>query len=280
MPSSRSLRAYLSLPVLACMSLFGPAAAPAALPKVVSINLCTDQLLLSVAEPSQILSLSWLSAHPEESMLADAAAAYPLNYGSAEELLRLGADVLIAGSETSPFTRDLLRRLGAVIVEVRPANSIADIAANLRQVGAAIDRTAQAEAVVAQMLERAQQLQQQQTEPARRAIVVRPGGFTIARGTLAFELLALAGLENSVAELDRWGSLSIETLVSEQPDILVMTRYRDDQPSMANAIFTHPALTNVATHWHTLNVHGRYFACGAPDSLQAVADLLAQMSAL
>jgi iron complex transport system substrate-binding protein len=234
--------------------------------------------VLSVADPSQILSLSWLSAHPEESMLAAAAAAYPLNYGSAEELLRLDPDVVIAGAETSPFTRELLRRLGTKVVEVSAANSIADIARNLEQVGTAIGREAESRTVVATMLARTGDLREQRAEPARRAIVVRPGGFTIGRGTLAFELLELAGLTNSIAELDAWGSLTIETLVTTQSDYLVLTRYREDQPSLANAFFGHPALTSIASEQRTLSVHARHFACGAPQSLQAVEDLLTQMA--
>ena len=55
----------------------------ASLPSVASINLCADQLVLTVAAPAQIATVSWLSADPEESLLAAEAARYPLNYGSA-----------------------------------------------------------------------------------------------------------------------------------------------------------------------------------------------------
>jgi len=278
MPSSRSLRAYLSLPVLACLLLAGwPAGA--ALPRVASINLCTDQLVLSVADPDQILSVSWLAAHPEESMLADAAARYPLNYGSAEELLRLAPDIIIAGAETSPFTRAQMRRLGATVVEIEAANSIGDIARNLREVGAAIDRAEEAETVITALRARVAALEQRRAASPHSAIVVRPGGFTVSRATLANDLLALAGLDNRIAELDRWGSLSVETLMISQPEYVVLTHYRDDQPSLANAFLAHPALTSVAANWRTLDIHARYFACGSPESLQVVDDLLVQMSA-
>jgi iron complex transport system substrate-binding protein len=260
------------------MTVVGTTAARAALPKIASINLCTDQLVLSVADPSQILSLSWLAAHPEESMLAATAAAYPLNYGSAEELLRLDPDVVIAGSETSPFTRELIRRLGTTVVEISAANSIADIARNLEQVGTAIGREAETRAVIAALHTLVADLRARRAEPAHRAIVVRPGGFTIGRGTLAFELLGLAGLVNSIAELDAWGSLTIETLVTTQSEYLVLTRYREDQPSLANAFFAHPALASIASEQRRISVHARFFACGIPQSLQAVEDLLAQMA--
>jgi len=81
---------------LALIGLCVPCLAQTQLPSVASINLCTDQLVLTVADPDQIVSLSWLSAHPAESMLASQAASYPLNYGSAEELVAIGADVVSA----------------------------------------------------------------------------------------------------------------------------------------------------------------------------------------
>src|SRR5262249_58280753 len=101
-------------PIAACLAallLLSAGARAAALPSVASINLCADQLVLTVAAPEQVLTVSWLSADPEESLLATQAAHYPLNYGSAEELLRFHPDVVIAGAYTNAFTRALLERL-------------------------------------------------------------------------------------------------------------------------------------------------------------------------
>ena len=264
---------------LGALALFIPGLATAELPTVASINLCTDQLVLSVADQSQILSLSWLSADPEESMLAADARRYPLNYGSAEELIELGADVVIAGSETSPFTRQLLSRLGATVVEIQPAAGIAEIGRNLLEVGAAIDRAAEAERMVAAMQARAAAIRSQRAEPARSAIVLRPGGFTIGRGTLAHELIELAGLDNRIAELDRWGSLSVETLLVQDPEIVVVTRYRDGEASLANSIFAHPGLASLDASTLRLTVSAKFFACGVPESLRSAETLLEQMAA-
>lgn len=261
------------------LSLLLPCLAQAQLPSVASINLCTDQLVLSIAGPEQVLSLSWLSADPEESMLAAEASVYPLNYGSAEELMRIGADVVIAGTETSPFTRDLLRRLGSTIVEVVPATSLDDVYRNLQQVGDAIGRSRESAAVVAAMQSRAAAIRSRRVEPARSAIVVRPGGFTIGRETLANELLELVGLDNRIAELDRWGSLSIETLLTNDPDFIVLTDYRNTEASLANSIFSHPALVALTESQTRLDIPARFFACGAPASLDSAESLLEQMAA-
>ncbi|HEY5667380.1 MAG TPA: ABC transporter substrate-binding protein [Gammaproteobacteria bacterium] len=260
-------------------ALLVPCLAAAELPSVASINLCTDQLVLTVADPAQILSLSWLSADPEESMLAPAAREFPLNFGAAEELIAIGAEVVVAGSETSPFTRQLLRRLGATVVEVQPAFSLDDIGRNLLLVGEAIGRGDEARRAIAAMQSRALALSRRSADSSRSAIVVRPGGFTIGRNTLANELIALAGLDNRIAELDRWGSLSVETLLVQDPEVVVITSYRTDESSLANSIFSHPGLASLDQSTVRLTVDARYFACGTPESLRSTEALLEQMGA-
>jgi iron complex transport system substrate-binding protein len=253
-----------------------PCLAQTQLPSVASINLCTDQLVLTVADPDQIVSLSWLSANPEESMLASQAASYPLNYGSAEELVAIGADVVIAGSETSPYTREMLRRLGSSVVEIEPEDSLDDVVRNLRLVGAAAGRTEQTEAVIAAMQTRIESIHQARGTGTVSAVVVRPGGFTVGRNTLANELLTLAGLDNVVAELDRWGSLSIETLLASAPDVIVLTTYRSNEPSLANSFFAHPALGAIGDTVR-VEVPARYFSCGVPESLVAAEMMIEQL---
>lgn len=250
-----------------------PGAAP--LPSVASINLCADQLVLTLAAPEQILTVSWLAADPEESVLAAQAARYPLNYGSAEELLRYRPDVVIAGAYTNAFTRALLTRLGYRVVEIEPEESIADIAANLRRVAHAIGRDERGEALAAELAAREQEIAATKPPRAPATVVVRPGGFTVGEHSLADELMKLAGVRNVAAEqgLDRWGSLSMETLLASRPELVVLSGYRASQPSLANAALAHPALRLVRQSQRTAIVPAPYWACGLPASLDS-AELL------
>lgn len=252
------------------------------LPRVASINLCTDQLVLELAEPSQILTLSWLSADSEESLRADEASRYPLNYGSAEELLRHDPDVVVAGAYTSAFTRTLLRDLGYTVVDIEPAVGIDDIERNVRRVGAAIGRGERGDELIAGMRARVEHLRR--LEPARRvdAVVVRPGGFTVDAGSLPDALMTLAGLRNVPAEhgLDRWGSLSVETLLRTEPELMILTTYRAADPSLANAVLAHPALRTLAARVRTIEIPAAHFGCGLPDSLDAVETMRKAAAAL
>jgi iron complex transport system substrate-binding protein len=101
---------------------------------------------------------------------------------------------------------------------------------------------------------------------------VRPGGFSVGAHTLADELMKLAGLRNIVAEsgLDRWGSLSMETLLRSTPALLVHTGYRQEQPSLANLVLEHAALADLPATTATVTVPAKYWSCGLPGSLDSV----------
>ncbi len=269
--STSRARALLGVAVLAATSV----ASAAPLPRVASINLCADQHLLAIADPEQILTVSWLAADPEESLLAQQAARHALNYGTAEELLKFAPDVVLAGTFTSPFTRTMLQRLGYRVVQLEPEASIADIERNVRVVADVVGQVARGEQLIVALREALRAIEA--NRPARKptAVVVRPGGFTVGAGSLAHELLTLAGLRNVAAEqgLDRWGSLSMEALLRSSPEIIVLTGYRSPQPSLANAVLEHPALAKLQAAKRTVIVHTALWACGLPGSIEAAAVL-------
>jgi iron complex transport system substrate-binding protein len=244
-------------------------------PSVASINLCTDQLVLSIADPAQIATVSWLAADPQESMLATEASQYPLNYGSAEEILRINPDIVVGGLYTSSFTRALLEDLGFTVVTISPASSISDIERNLRTVAAAIDQVSRAEKTISQMRQRIVRLRQSRSAAVIRSVVVRPGGYTVGANSLADDLLELAGLHNIAAAngLDKWGSLSVESLLVSRPQLIVFTGYRD-APSLANEVFSNPLLAEISTRSRSTSIDATYWACGIPESLRS-AELLA-----
>jgi iron complex transport system substrate-binding protein len=251
------------------------AAAAEPLPTVASINVCADQHLLSLADPEQILTVSWLAADPEESLFAREAQRHTLNYGTAEELLKLSPDVVLAGTYTSPFTRSLLRRLGYRVVELAPEESVADIERNVRLVANAVGHVERGEHLIATLKGAVRALDAGRPPRSLPTVIVRPGGFTVGAGSLANELLYLAGLRNTAAEqgLDRWGSLSMEALLTSSPELIVLTGYRSSQPSLANAVLEHPALHRFEAAQRTVIVPSALWSCGLPASIEA-AELL------
>ena len=80
--------------------------------RVVSLNVCTDQLALLLGAPGQLVSVSRLAHDPRSSAMAGAARAIPANGASAEEGVLLRPDLVVAGSYTARATVEMLLRLG------------------------------------------------------------------------------------------------------------------------------------------------------------------------
>ena len=263
--------------VPAVVAAWAAAAAAEPLPTVASINVCADQHVLALADHEQILTVSWLAADAEESLFAREARRYALNYGTAEELLKFKPDVVLAGTYTSPFTRTLLRRLGQRVVELAPEASVEDIERNVRVVAEAVGHVERGEQLIAKMHDAVRALDAGRPPRSLPTVIVRPGGFTVGADSLGHELLYLAGLRNVAAEqgLDRWGSLSLETLLRSAPDIIVLSGYHASNASLANMTLRHPALEHLRSRVQTVTVPAPLSACGLPESLRSV-ELLQQ----
>src|SRR5690349_19029636 len=84
-----------------------PVGASAA-PRIISMNICTDQLLLALADPAQIMGLSRFSRDARQ-WAGEQARKYPILSGGAEDILVLKPDVIAASDFDKRSTRELLK---------------------------------------------------------------------------------------------------------------------------------------------------------------------------
>src|SRR5262249_15413486 len=118
---------------------------------VMSINLCSDQLLLDLLPPGRIASVTWLAREDYGSYLAEKAAHVPLNRGTAEEVLLQHPDLVVAGLYTTTATKDLLKRAHVPLIELPPAEDFDAIRTTTRLLGHAVGEEAKAEALLQKM---------------------------------------------------------------------------------------------------------------------------------
>lgn len=252
------------------------AAAPADPPprRVVSINLCTDQLALLLAPPGQLVSVSRLAQDPDSSAMAGAARALPANGSGAEEVFLLRPDLVLASSFTAPATVTMLRRLGVRVEMFEPAASLDDIARRMAQMGAALGREAEAARQIAAFRAELAALEDA-PDPRPRAALYYVNSFTLGDDSLAGAILRAAGFDNIAAEagLSRGGTLPLERLIVLAPEVIVLGR---DYPGQARAEdnLAHPALRAMnARRLATLT--DRDWLCGTPEILNPVRRLRA-----
>ena len=66
--------------------------------RIVSTNICTDQLLIKLVDQKRIASLSHLASDPHSSWIATEASTLHLNRGTAEEVISLNPDLIITST--------------------------------------------------------------------------------------------------------------------------------------------------------------------------------------
>lgn len=252
-----------------------PAHAEGAPRRVVSMNVCTDQLVLLLADPGQVASVSYLSAHPEDSLMATRTAGLMLNHGQTEEVLPLRPDLVVAGIYTTRFTVQVLQRRNVPVLDLSPAETFDDVRANIRAVATALGAQERGEALIRQMDRRIAALAARVEGLERpRALIYRAGGFTLGRDTFAGALLDLAGYQNAAADygITGWGAVPVEAVLQLKPDLLVVGVYREDAASLARDVTEHPALRHRMPRIET--VPTRQWACGIPAALDIVEGLI------
>ncbi|MEM7222565.1 MAG: ABC transporter substrate-binding protein [Pseudomonadota bacterium] len=245
--------------------------------RIVSMNLCTDQLLMLLVDHERIASVSYLAADPTASGLSEQASRLRLNHGLAEEILPMNPDLVLAGTFTTRPTVFLLRQLGYQVVEIPVASSLDDIRANIRMVAAAIEETGRGEALIAAFDSKLPEDLERLDTPRPLAVLYWANGYTSGQGTLANAAVEAAGFRTLGRELGLRGTsqLPLETLLSAEPDFLVMGRQRES-PALANEVFRHPALKEAFSDRPKFHVPDHLWVCGTP----FVADAIEQLAAL
>ncbi|WP_312365853.1 ABC transporter substrate-binding protein [Ensifer sp.] len=238
--------------------------------RVVSMNVCTDQMAMLLADKGQLYSVSYLAADASTSALADDAKRYVLNHGLAEEIFLMKPDLVIAGTYTTRTTVDLLKRLGFVVEEFAPEVSIAEVRTNLRRMGKILGRQQRADALVAAMDAEIARLQAMNLSEVELALYYA-NGFTSGSGTLVADIVGIAGLENLAERLgiSGTGKLSLEALVLARPDLIAVDASPDRGPALARQTFDHPAFRAISAGHRAVQLDSRYTICGGPFTLIA-----------
>jgi iron complex transport system substrate-binding protein len=249
--------------------LLGASAVHAAGPRVVSMNLCTDQLVMMLADPDQIVSLSPMATDAHSSALRDTAGQFTQNSGSAEEIYLSKPDLIVAGLYTEKASVHMLQSLDLRVEIFEPADSFDAVRANIVRLAKVIGHPDRGHAMVADFDARLAALQSGIAQRPR-AILYHANGYTSGAQSLSNDILTAAGFENLAVELGlTWGgTVPLERLIMIDPDVVITGRPFPGH-SRGEEILRHPALTPLKMSAHT----DARWVCGTPMVLDAIQDL-------
>ena len=238
--------------------------------RVASINLCTDELLVLLGDPSQVASVTWLSSASAGSNVADRVGGVPHNRGLAEEVVAAAPDLVLAGRFTTGPAVSMLKRIGMPVVEIDVPRTLDQVKDEIRTVAEAIGHPDRGDAMAAE-LDRRLSRPASGVEPKPRAAVLRPNGFTAGSGSLTDDLMRRAGLVNVAAELelDNYGQLPLETIIDARVDLLIVDGERDGPPAMATEILSHPILAKFGDRVRVVAIPPKLWTCHGPSIADA-----------
>ncbi|MFY9290296.1 MAG: ABC transporter substrate-binding protein [Methylorubrum rhodinum] len=241
--------------------------------RVVSMNLCADELVLRLADRDQVLAVTFLARDPRGSTVAEKAAGIPVTRGLTEEVVALRPDLVIAGAFTTRATVGMLKRVGAPVLELGVPTDLDGVRTQIRQVAEALGHPERGEAMVAELDARLAAV----TPAPRplRALVMRPNAFTVAPGGLGDALIRAAGLVNVAAEIgrDRFGQVPLEAAALANADLIVVDEGAPGLPSLADTLLHHPVFRALARKGRTVAIPNRFWTCPGPQVAEVVARL-------
>lgn len=274
-------RARLCAAILGALVTGAPALSAGEAPqRVVSMNLCPDQLAMMLAAEGQLVSVSAVARDPRSSAMAEEAEAYHANRGLAEEVYLLQPDLVLAGSFTTHATVDMLRRLGVRVETFELARSLDDVRDRIAQMGAVLGREEAAAALIADFDRRRAALAR---EVARRpsAALYHANGHTSGSRSLAGEILLAAGFENAAvaAGFPQGGRMPLEVLALASPEALITSRPYPGA-SRAEDILDHPVVREMRRNRVAGSFTDADWVCGTPHVLRAIEGLAPLRDAL
>ena len=258
--------AFASALSLAAAATAADAPSPTARPlRVASLNLCTDELLLALAAPGQIVSVTHLAQQEAETPLWREARRYQRNDGSLVSVTRYRPDLVLSMGGGGRDRLRIAARLGMRTLDVPFAQSLDDVEASIRGVAAALGRNEAGEALVARIAA----LRRTARAGSKDAIWLGGGGRTVRVDGVEAQWMRLAGLAQRPTQGDR---VSLEQLAARPPAILLRSDYRSGQYSASQRWLGHP-MARATGRSRTVETDGRRWTCMGPPMIEEIVRL-------
>ena len=250
--------------------------------RVVSFNICADQLVVALADPAQIAGLSPYATQPVLSAVAEQARAFPQIQWHAESTIPLNPDLVLVGPRDRSVTQRLLTALGFRVVEDEFVSTIAQAREQIAKVAALLGHPERGEALLARLDAARGRLANVPRPNATTALLVERNGYSEGPASLAAGMIAEAGLKAPAgAPAGIGGYVSLERLIVLRPDILVLHSLIDQPRDQGSVYLTHPALQALYPASRRIILPGQYTLCGGPGlvaGLDHLADALTRMA--
>ena len=241
-------------------------AEPAPAKQVISLNLCTDQLLMALADPGQIAALSPLARDPLLSNMAEEAQTFRIIKPRSETLLQIQPDLVLTAPYEHRLTRQILTNHRIEIMTMGFWTSLEAGKEQIRQLARRLGHIDRGQMLINRIDEAMSRVMPVST--ARSMLEIERRLYAPGTQSLVADLVRQWGLTNQADRLGvgQGGFVALERLLGDRPDVLLVTDSSPMVEDMGIALLRHPALNTVFDEKRRIGIPTRLSLCGGPQT--------------
>lgn len=243
--------------------------------RIVSLNQCLDAILIELVPTQRIAAVSHYARDPLVSSIATTAAHLPITYETAEEIVALRPDLVLASRHSAIPTRNALQRVGIHYELFEVPFSVKDSIVQIRRIAALVGSPDAGEALVAKIERAIEAARLPPGAPRLTAAVYETGGLTAGSSTVTDDLMQIVGFDNLAARhgIKTHLPMPLELIVAEPPDLLLVGDIPAAAGTQAARIVQHRALRQLPSTRRAFPP--RFMYCSGPTIVEEVAALAA-----
>ena len=243
--------------------------------RIVSTNICTDQLLIKLVDQKRIASLSHLASDPRSSWIATETSTLHLNRGTAEEVIALNPDLIITSTFSFRPTVAILEQLEYRVIQLPIAGSLDEISSNLRILANAVGEPDRGSILINEFRSEIEHHTFRGTGPRPLFVSYEVDGWTTGKNSLVADITRTAGFETIGDRLGFSGGrrVSLEELLALKPELIDLGHPWSDPPTLVSESLRHPALRALLTSTEVIDIPDPLWICGSTRTLEALSML-------
>ena len=212
--------------------------------RIVSLSLCTDELVIALAQKDHIAAVTYLAQDDRYSRYAKEAEPLRTHHNQVEEIIGFNPDLIVGLDFEVGKTSALLKRLGYRIHQFPSPTRLVEVDAVLKSMGQLLREEKKAEQLSAEFHEQLNTAKREiaPSEEAR-VLVYGPNGYSAGSLSIKSDLLRFLGLRPLSDAIGQTydGILPVASALRFDPEWVII-EMESDTHSLAHRYLQHPAL--------------------------------------
>lgn len=240
--------------------------------RIVSLNACTDELLLQLADPNQIAGVTRFDHSPKSTELLSRNPQIKKLSSDVESIIGAQSSVVLAGPFSNSLLLNQLQEQGVNISMVSVPKNWDELLEVSDQIIGFTNQSGKLE-VFKKAIEELRQLSRNSKWKGKTAVFWSAAGHVSGLGTFEDTILATLGMKNG-AQFEGYAFLSLEKLIQLQPDVVVVTQKENQKDSWTHDTLFHPALKQALPDLEYLQIPEGSTSCASSYTVEVLKNIL------